>query len=74
MLFESNLKSLNRVYQGKVRDIYEVDDLHWLIVTCDRLSAFDVILPDPIPMKGHGAKLRFPIFGLIDFRAKLITT
>lgn len=52
MLFESNLKSLKKVYQGKVRDIYDVDDQHWLIVTTDRLSAFDVILPDPIPKKG----------------------
>ncbi len=52
MLFESNLKSLKKVYQGKVRDIYEVDTEHWLIVTSDRLSAFDVILPDPIPKKG----------------------
>jgi phosphoribosylaminoimidazole-succinocarboxamide synthase len=52
MLFESNLKSLKKVYQGKVRDIYEVDEQHWLIVTSDRLSAFDVILPDPIPKKG----------------------
>ena len=52
MLFESNLKSLKRVYQGKIRDIYEVDGSHWLIVTSDRLSAFDVVLPDPIPKKG----------------------
>lgn len=52
MLFESNLTSLKKVYQGKVRDIYEVDAEHWLIVTSDRLSAFDVVLPDPIPMKG----------------------
>lgn len=52
MLFESNLKSLKKVYQGKVRDIYEVDAKHWLIVTSDRLSAFDVVLPDPIPKKG----------------------
>lgn len=52
MLFESNLKSLKKVYQGKVRDIYEVDNQHWLIVTSDRLSAFDVVLPDPIPKKG----------------------
>ncbi|MDH3608451.1 MAG: phosphoribosylaminoimidazolesuccinocarboxamide synthase [Gammaproteobacteria bacterium] len=52
MLFESNLKSLKKVYQGKVRDIYEVDEKHWLIVTSDRLSAFDVVLPDPIPKKG----------------------
>ena len=53
MLFESNIPSLKKVYQGKVRDIYEIDDQHWLIVTSDRLSAFDVILPDPIPKKGE---------------------
>ncbi|MEW8077817.1 MAG: phosphoribosylaminoimidazolesuccinocarboxamide synthase [Candidatus Thiodiazotropha endolucinida] len=51
-LFESdlNLKLLNR---GKVRDIYEADEDHLLIVTTDRLSAFDVILPQPIPGKGE---------------------
>ncbi len=52
MLFESELKSLKKVYQGKVRDLYEVDAEHILVVTSDRLSAFDVILPDPIPKKG----------------------
>lgn len=52
MLYESNLKTLKKVYQGKVRDIYEVDPEHILIVATDRLSAFDVILPDPIPKKG----------------------
>lgn len=46
----SGLKLLNR---GKVRDIYDVDDRHMLIVTTDRLSAFDVILPQPIPGKGE---------------------
>jgi phosphoribosylaminoimidazole-succinocarboxamide synthase len=51
-LFESRL-SLKRVHQGKVRDIYEVDSQHLLIVTTDRLSAFDVVLPDPIPFKGE---------------------
>ncbi len=39
--------------RGKVRDIYSVDDSHLLIVTTDRLSAYDVILPDPIPGKGE---------------------
>ena len=39
--------------RGKVRDIYSVDDKHLLIVTTDRLSAYDVILPDPIPGKGE---------------------
>jgi phosphoribosylaminoimidazole-succinocarboxamide synthase len=51
-LLQSNLKSLKRIHQGKVRDIYAVDDQHMLIVTTDRLSAFDVVLPDPIPGKG----------------------
>ena len=51
-LLQSNLKSLARIHQGKVRDIYAVDDEHMLIVTTDRLSAFDVVLPDPIPGKG----------------------
>ena len=51
-LYESKLSGLERINQGKVRDIYAVDDEHLLIVTTDRLSAFDVILPDPIPGKG----------------------
>jgi phosphoribosylaminoimidazole-succinocarboxamide synthase len=51
-LYESKLSGLERINQGKVRDIYAVDDNHLLIVTTDRLSAFDVILPDPIPGKG----------------------
>jgi phosphoribosylaminoimidazole-succinocarboxamide synthase len=52
-LFESRLESLKRIHQGKVRDIYDVDADHLLIVTTDRLSAFDVVLPQPIPWKGH---------------------
>ncbi len=52
-LFESRLQGLKKIHQGKVRDIYEVDADHLLIVTTDRLSAFDVILPDPIPYKGE---------------------
>jgi len=44
---------LERVHQGKVRDIYRVDDQRLLIVASDRLSAFDVVLPDPIPGKGE---------------------
>ena len=51
-LYHSNIKSLPLSSSGKVRDIYSVDDEHFLIVTSDRLSAFDVILPDPIPGKG----------------------
>ena len=52
-LFESNIPSLKQVARGKVRDIYSVDADHLLIVTSDRLSAFDVILPNPIPDKGR---------------------
>src|SRR5271163_3460591 len=52
-LFESQLHSLKKIHQGKVRDIYDVDDEHLLIVATDRLSAFDVVLPDPIPFKGQ---------------------
>ncbi len=44
---------LELLHQGKVRDIYAVDDARLLIVASDRLSAFDVILPDPIPGKGE---------------------
>ena len=51
-LHQSDIKSLPLLYRGKVRDIYDVDEDHMLIVTTDRLSAFDVILPDPIPGKG----------------------
>ena len=52
-LFESSLSNLKLLSRGKVRDIYEIDDKHLLIVTTDRLSAFDVVLPDPIPGKGR---------------------
>ncbi|MDR1849902.1 MAG: phosphoribosylaminoimidazolesuccinocarboxamide synthase, partial [Zoogloeaceae bacterium] len=51
-LFESSIRSLPLISRGKVRDIYAVGDNKLLIVTSDRLSAFDVILPDPIPHKG----------------------
>jgi phosphoribosylaminoimidazole-succinocarboxamide synthase len=44
---------MRRLHTGKVRDIYEIDAGHMLIVTTDRLSAFDVVLPGPIPYKGH---------------------
>ncbi len=51
-VFESELSSLDLLHRGKVRDIYAVDDAHMVIVASDRLSAFDVVLPDPIPGKG----------------------
>jgi phosphoribosylaminoimidazole-succinocarboxamide synthase len=52
-LYESRIRSLPRIGQGKVRDIYAVGADKMLIVTSDRLSAFDVVLPDPIPDKGR---------------------
>jgi phosphoribosylaminoimidazole-succinocarboxamide synthase len=52
-LYESSLSSLKLLARGKVRDIYEIDDQHMLIVTTDRISAFDVVLPEPIPGKGR---------------------
>jgi phosphoribosylaminoimidazole-succinocarboxamide synthase len=52
-LYESQIRSLPRIGRGKVRDIYAVGDDKMLIVTSDRLSAFDVVLADPIPDKGR---------------------
>src|SRR5947207_3929167 len=52
-VYESKLKSLKLLGRGKVRDMYAVDRDRLLIVTSDRLSAFDVVLPDPIPDKGR---------------------
>jgi len=52
-VFRTALKGLEKIHEGKVRDIYAVDTDAMLIVTTDRLSAFDVVLPDPIPNKGR---------------------
>lgn len=52
-MLQSEIKSLPLLHRGKVRDLYAVDEQHLLIVQTDRLSAFDVILPDPIPGKGE---------------------
>jgi len=51
-LYESELRSLDLVTRGKVRDIYRVDPKRLLIIATDRISAFDVVLPNPIPGKG----------------------
>lgn len=51
-VYETQLKNLELLVRGKVRDIYSIDNEHIMIVTTDRLSAFDVIMPDPIPEKG----------------------
>ena len=51
-LYESHLTSLDLLARGKVRDIYRVDAERLLIIATDRISAFDVVLPDPIPGKG----------------------
>jgi phosphoribosylaminoimidazole-succinocarboxamide synthase len=52
-VYRTELRGLSRIHEGKVRDIYAVDAATMLIVTTDRLSAFDVVLPDPIPDKGR---------------------
>ena len=52
-LFESDLRSLKLLHRGKVRDLYEIDSGRLLIVQTDRLSAFDVVLPTPVPGKGE---------------------
>jgi len=52
-VFRTALTGLEKIHEGKVRDIYAVDADSMLIVTTDRLSAFDVVLPDPIPNKGR---------------------
>ncbi|MCP5415798.1 MAG: phosphoribosylaminoimidazolesuccinocarboxamide synthase [Chromatiaceae bacterium] len=52
-LYESNIPNLKLLNRGKVRDIYQIDDERMLIVASDRLSAFDVVLPQPIPGKGE---------------------
>lgn len=52
-LHQSTLTSVPLINRGKVRDLYQLDDQHLLIVTTDRISAFDVILPTPIPGKGR---------------------
>jgi phosphoribosylaminoimidazole-succinocarboxamide synthase len=51
-VYRTQLEGLERIHEGKVRDIYAIDAATMLIVTSDRLSAFDVVLPDPIPEKG----------------------
>jgi phosphoribosylaminoimidazole-succinocarboxamide synthase len=52
-MLQSGINSLTLLHRGKVRDLYAVDAQHLLIVQTDRLSAFDVVLPDPIPGKGE---------------------
>lgn len=52
-MLESSLTSLKFLHRGKVRDLYEIDAQRLLIVQTDRLSAFDVILPTPVPGKGE---------------------
>ncbi len=52
-VFRTALRGLEKIHEGKVRDIYAVDAATLLIVATDRLSAFDVVLPDPIPDKGR---------------------
>ena len=52
-IFESSVPDYPLIGRGKVRDIYSIDDNHLLLVATDRLSAFDVVMPDPVPDKGE---------------------
>jgi phosphoribosylaminoimidazole-succinocarboxamide synthase len=52
-VYRTALSGMKLLHAGKVRDNYAVDEQNMLIVTTDRMSAFDVILPDPIPQKGQ---------------------
>ena len=52
-IYDSNLESIPLLCKGKVRDLYDLDELHILMVASDRLSAFDVVFPTPIPDKGR---------------------
>ena len=52
VLFESTIPNLKLIARGKVRDIYDLNSDHLLIITTDRLSAYDVVMPDAVPGKG----------------------
>ena len=60
-MHESHLSGLRRLHQGKVRDIYEIDARHMLIVTTDRLSAFDVAADGTLTATGKVFKLQKPV-------------
>jgi phosphoribosylaminoimidazole-succinocarboxamide synthase len=51
-MFKSKVSNLNLLARGKVRDIYDIDDNYLMIVATDRLSAYDVVMPNPVPGKG----------------------
>jgi phosphoribosylaminoimidazole-succinocarboxamide synthase len=78
LISETNLTDLKLLARGKVRDVYAVDDLHLLIVASDRISAFDCILPTPIPRKGEVltniSAFWFEHLNEIGVRHHLITT
>ena len=52
-IYDSRLESVPLLYRGKVRDLYDLDDRHILMIASDRLSAFDAVFPTPIPDKGR---------------------
>jgi len=66
----SPITSLPLVYRGKVRDIHEIDAHHWLMVATDRASAFDVVMPTPIPDKGR-LLTRLALFWFERYRAMI---
>ncbi len=69
-LLESHIASLPLIHRGKVRDLYALGEQHLLIVTSDRLSAFDVVLPQPIPGKG-GVLNALTAFWMQRFSARI---
>ena len=66
-MHNSNLKNYKKIHSGKVRDIYEIDNNTLLIVTTDRISVFDKVLPNIIPEKGIILN-EISNFGLKDIR------
>ena len=74
-LLSENVLALKHLASGKVREIYEIDNDRLLFVATDRISAYDVILPDPIPDKGRvltGLSLHW--FDVLDVPNHLLTT
>ena len=67
---DAPIASLPLVHRGKVRDLYEIDAAHWLMVATDRISAFDVIMPDPVPGKGR-LLTRIALFWFARYRPML---
>ncbi len=72
---ETSIKELRKLFSGKVRDVYEVDDARLLIVATDRISAFDVVFREGIPEKGRIlTRVSNKWFSMVDHRHHLLST